>query len=145
MPSNVATHRALSKAKREFIKVDPDVTTAVDVGWRDFRDFGYFLAGLVHSVGTGAVDAFALLANPESGGSGTDVEVKSHALTNNPDAVSDYIWLECLASEVKQEGDTLRYVSASVELAVDTDEVYVYYEFGNPRFAQQNLTVEKVA
>lgn len=145
MASSVTTDYLTSKLKIMQFDFDPGGTDAVDVSWQDMRDFGAICMILFHSVGTGAIDAFDMLANSESDGSGTDAEVKSHALSSAPDAVGDYIFLEALASEFPPLGSDLRYVSASVELAVDTDECVVTYIFGQPKWAYGSLSSDTIA
>jgi hypothetical protein len=124
---------------------DPDSTNPTDVAWVDMSGYSTFLVGVMRSVGTGTIAAFTILANPNSDGSGTDVEIKAHALGSAPDAVGDTIWLECSAEEVTGAGATLRYVSANLDLATSTDECVVYYERCEPKFAYLNLTADVIA
>ena len=145
MASALTSIKATSNAKRLFFDVDPDDSTPTDVSWQDMRDYGYILVGFIRTIGTGALDGFGILANPNSDGSGTDVTVKTHAVASEPNAIPDYIWLEALASEFPPLGSNLRYASASVEFAVSTDEAIVYYELGSPRFPQQSLTADTIA
>ncbi len=145
MASALTSIKATSNAKRLVFDVDPNASTATDVSWQDLRDYGYILVGFIRTIGTGALDAFAILANPNSDGSGTDATVKTHAVGTEPDAVADAIWLEASASEFPPLGTSLRYATASVEFATDTDEAIVIYELGNPRFPQQDLTADVIA
>jgi len=128
---------------------DPDTTGATDVSWQDMRDFGTFSAVFVRTIGTGVTSTFTILGNSESDGSGTDVTIKSHALGSEPNAIADFIFLECTAKEVQQEGEDnsqdLRYVSANITFATATDEAIVAYIFGEPRFAYLNLTADVIA
>ncbi len=145
MASSVTTDHLTSVLKVMHFDFDPGGTDAVDVSWQDMRDFGTVLMSFFHSVGTGAVDAFQILGNAESAGSGTDAVIKTHALGSAPDAVGDYVFLEALDSEFPPLGTSLRYTSASVELAVDTDEGVVTYVFGLPRFAYGSLSSDTIA
>lgn len=145
MASAVTTDYLSSVLKVLAFELDPDASTATDVSWQDMRDFGAVLMKLFRSVGTGAVDVFAILGNTASDGGGTDVTVKTHATPTVADAVGDELVLECLASELKPFGVTYRYVSASVELATDTDECVCVYVFGLPRFAYGSLTADVIA
>lgn len=124
---------------------DPGGVDPVDVAWVDMRDFATFMCIFFRTIGTGAVDTFAILANSQSNGGGTNVNVKTHAVASEPDAVGDYIFLECTAEELAALGTDLRYVSASVEFAVSTDEGVVTYIRGGPRFAERDLTAEVIA
>jgi hypothetical protein len=124
---------------------DPNETAATDVSWQDMRDFGALLVQVFRSVGTGSLSSFTILANAQSDGSGTDYEVKAHALGSAPDAVGDYISLDCLASEFPPLGTDLRYVSGAISLVTATDECVVVYVFGLPRFAYGSLTADSIA
>jgi hypothetical protein len=145
MASSVTTDYLSSVLKVMTFDFDPDGSDAADVSWQDMRDFGAVLMQLFKSIGTGAVITFKILANPESGGSGADAEVKEHALGTAVDAVGDFVNLECLASELPPLGTDLRYVSASASLATDTDECVFAYVFGQPRFAHGELTEDTIA
>lgn len=127
---------------------DPDVDTAVDVAWVDMRDFDKILATFFRTVGTSALDTFKILGNAESDGSGADVIIKTHAVANEPNALGDYIYLECTAEEIAQEGadagEDVRYVTISAEFATSTDEgVVTYVREGTRRHLA--LTAESVA
>lgn len=149
MASAVTTDYLSSVLKILMFESDPDNTVAVDISWQDMRDYGAFLGTLFHSVGTGTVVTFKLLANSASNGSGTDAEVKAHALGSQPDAVGDWTFLECLASELPPLATSgtgqLRYVSLNYDPNVSTDEFISTYVFGQPRFAFGGLTAEVIA
>lgn len=145
MASNLSSIGPTARAKRLFFDFDPDATTATDVSWQDLSLYGYILVAFFHSVGTGILDSFKILGNSESDGSGTDAEIKAHGLSSAPDAVGDYIFLEALASEFPAVASNLRYVSGQVKLDTATDEGVVYYELGDPKFPQLNLTADVIA
>lgn len=134
--------------KVDHYDFDPGGTDAVDVGWVDMQDYDAILITFFRTVGTSNLDTFAIIANSESDGSGTDATVKTHAVANEPNAVGDYIVLEVSAEEIRQVETSstgqLRYVSASVEFATGTDEGVVTY-IRKARHAQRNLTAESVA
>lgn len=106
---------------------DPDGTNATDVAWVDMRDYEGILVTFTRTVGTGALDTFKLIANSASDGSGTDVEIKAHAVASEPNAAGDYIFLEATAEEIGTAGTDLRYVSVSAEFATGTDEGVITY------------------
>jgi hypothetical protein len=145
MASSVTTDYLSSVLKVMMFDFDPDETTHTDVSWQDMRDFGAVLMTLMHSVGTGTVAAFSILANAQSDGSGTDTTVKDHALGSDPNAVGDYIHLEALASEIVNLATDLRYVSANISFATGTDEGVVTYVFGLPRFAYGSLSADNIS
>lgn len=127
MASTIASDCLSSTLTVTHYDFDPGGTDPVDVGWVDMRDYDSILITFFRTIGTGAVDTFKIIANSASDGGGTDVEVKAHAVTSEPDAVGDYIFLECTAADLQSVGDDLRYVSASVEFATGTDEGVVTY------------------
>ena len=149
MASPQGSNKSASVMKVTQYDFDPDVDTAVDVAWVDMRDFTKIMIVFFRTVGTSAIDTFEILANSAADGTGTDVEIKVHAVANEPNAVGDYIFLECTVEEINQEaGDnstTARYVSASLEFATSTDEGVVTYIRHGARFPQDGLTVELIA
>ena len=122
---------------------------ATDIAWVDMRDFSHLLVGLSRISGTGNIDSFRILANAESDGSGTDVEIVVHPLTAQPNAVNDQIYLEVEESQVRAEGEKagqdVRYVSANVDLATGADQVAIIYTRKASRHAYQNLTPDRIA
>lgn len=120
---------------------DPDDSAAADVGWVDMSGYDELTVVAIRTIGTGDVDGFDILSNPASDGSGTDVEVKAHAIGTQPDAISDFVVLSCRADELSGN----RYVSASMELAVSTDEFQVVYIRSKPRRAVRDLTADTIA
>lgn len=130
---------------------DPaDATTATDIAWVDMRDYGRILIGVMANALTGnGVTAFKILANSASDGSGTDAEVKVHALGSAPDAAGDYLWLECTAEEIRSVETSstgeLRYVSANIDCHNGADTATVVYIRAEPRFPQTGLTADYVS
>ena len=124
---------------------DPDDADPDDVAWVDMRDFAWLVAIFFRTVGTGNLDTFEILGNPESDGSGTDVNIKVHAVDNEPNAVGDYIFLECSALELQAAGADLRYVTANVEFQTNTDEGVVTYIRSAGRFHRRGLSSELIA
>lgn len=145
MASAVTTDYLSSMLKVASYDFDPDETAATKINWSDMRDFGAFLCQLFRSVGTGTVSSFTIAADSASDGSAGNQTVKSHAIGTAPDAVGDYINLECLASEIPPLGSDLRYVSGIVSLLTATDECVGIYVFGLPRFAYGGLTSDTIA
>lgn len=122
--------------------LDPDATTATDVGWVDMRDWGAVIMSFFRTVGTSDV-TYKILANSASDGSGSDVEIKVG--TADPDAVGDYCFLECTSEELLSAGSGLRYVTLNVTFATGTDEGVVTYIRSMPRHAQASLTSDSIA
>ena len=130
---------------------DPDSTAATAVEWVDMRDYKNFAAIAFASALTGTgVTAFSIVADSDSdGGSGNNVTVVSHAVGSAPDAVGDYLVLECTAEQIGALGDDngydLRYVSAKLTMNNAGDENVVVYIRSGPRFAYDGLTADTVA
>ena len=127
---------------------DPGATTETEISWFDMRDFDCFVAQFFRTIGTGAT-TFKIMGNTASDGSGTDVDIVTHAVASEPDAVGDYIFLECGANEIAQAAsaagvDGVRYVTAVVSVATGTDEgVVTYVAKGNRGYA--GLTSDSIA
>jgi hypothetical protein len=150
MASPQSSEKIASKIKLYAYDFDPDSGSATDVAWVDMQNFHKFGALVFRSVGTGTIQGFTLLANNASDGSGTDITIKSHALGSAPDAVGDFIFLECTAEEIAQEAADAgitgaRYVSANIDLQTSTDECVVVYIFTDPRFAYDQLTADHIS
>lgn len=122
---------------------DPDATTATEIGWVDMRDAGVFTVGFFRTVGTSNL-TFKIVANSESDGSGSDVDVKTYS-GEEPNAVGDYCFLECTAQELGALGTDLRYVTAVCTVATGTDEGVVTYIRSDLRFPRQDATADTIA
>ncbi len=124
---------------------DPDGTDAVDVGWVDMQGYSHILVMFFRTIGTSALDTFAILGNDASDGSGTDATLVTHAVASEPNAVGDYIFLECSEELMAENSQAdLRYVSASCEFATGTDEgVVVYIRYGKRQY--DALTADVIA
>ncbi len=140
-----ASAKLFANAAIKGYDFDPGTTNATDIAWVDMRDYGLFACSFFRTVGTGALDGFTILANTQSDGGGTDVEIKAHAVGSEPNAVGDQLFLECTAEEIKTAGANYRYVSASCEFATDSDEGVVTYIRSKPRFPADGLTADIVA
>jgi len=141
----------MSSRLNERLKVtqyDHDNATAtnpVDIGWVDMKDYDKILVTAFASALTGAgVTAFSILGNTASDGSGSDVTVVSHAVGSAPDAVGDYLVLECNKDEIVAAGETLRYVSANLAMANNADENVVTY-IREAKTAKASNTADVVA
>lgn len=148
MASPQAPDKLASNLKINVYDHDPDDTDPDHVEWVDMKGYENFMAILFRSVGSGDIDEFSIDANAESDGGGTDVEIETHALGSSVDAVGDYIILECTAEQIAQEGadngEDLRYVSATVEQATAGDECVVVY-IRKPLRPQDGLTADTIS
>lgn len=144
MATAIATDKMQQNLAVTSYDFDPGATTETEIAWVDMRDFEGILCQFFRTIGTGAV-TFTIVANSESDGSGTDVEIKSHAVASEPDAVGDYIFLEASAQEIGAAGTDLRYVTAVVSVATGTDEGVVTYIRKAGRHAYDGLTSDNIA
>lgn len=151
MASPQGSDKLGSNLKVTMYDHDPDGTSATDVAWVDMRDYNNFMVVAMASALTGAgANAFTILANAQSDGGGTDVAIKAHAVGSAPDAVQDYLVLECTAEEIAQEAadagiSGVRYISASLTMANSADENVVTYIRGGCKRAADGLTADSVA
>lgn len=150
MASSVSTDKLFTTHAIASYDFDPDSTAATDVAWVDLRDYSNFAVIVMSSALTGnGPAAFKILANPNSDGSGTDVEVKAHAVGSKPDAVGDYLVLECTAEEIAElasdNSSALRYVSANIAMANAADEAVVTYIRTGARFQHDALTADYIS
>ena len=151
MASPQASDKMAANLKVNHYDHDPaNSTVATDVGWVDMRDFENIMMTTFASALTGVgVTVFQIVANSESNGSGTDAIIKAHAVGSAPDAVGDWLVLECTAKELAQESTSttgeLRYVSAKLTCANTADEQVVTYIRGGAKRPADGLTVDTVA
>lgn len=121
---------------------DPGATTATEIAWVDMRDYESIMIGFFRTVGTSNL-TFKLVANSQSNGGGSDVEIKAYS-GSEPNAVGDYVWLEATAEEIGTAGADLRYVTAQCTVATETDEAVVtYIRKGRKRFT--GMTSDNIA
>lgn len=107
---------------------DPDVSTAVDVGWVDMSEYDSIMVVAVRAVGTGNTSAFKLLGNTAANGSGTDVTIKTVTISSEPNLVGDFVVVEATKEEIVAASENgCRYVSGNLTLATATDEFQVVY------------------
>ena len=104
------------------------LASAVDIGWVDMQDYENFAAlGLATALTGIGLTTFKILGNTSSTGAGTDVLIKTHAIGSAPDAVGDYLVLECTVEEMASAGADLRYLSVSAVAANAADRVAFFY------------------
>lgn len=150
MASSVSTDKLFTTHAIASYDFDPDSTAATDVAWVDLRDYSNFAVVAMTSATTGnGPVAFKILANSDSAGGGTDVEVKAHAVASAPDAVGDYLVLECTAEEIAElasdNSSALRYVSANIAMKNAADEAVVTYIRTGARFQHDGMTADYIS
>lgn len=158
MASNYTANKLRSNMAVEMYDHDPGGTSALVVTpdggttkrYADMRGYENFMAVCMASALTGAgVTAFTLVANTDSDGSGTDRTIVSHAVGSAPDAVGDFLVLECTAEQIAAVGGTnsedLRYVAAKLTCDNSADENVVTYIRCGARHSKSGLTADSVA
>lgn len=152
MAATKTVHHLLAIADRRLVDFDPGATadTLVDLvpassdECLPIENFFRFLAGVMVSVGTGGISAFRVVAATDADGTGA-VTVVSHAIGSSPNAVGDYVWLECDVEQVREALAAATHVGVFITLATATDECVVYFEQADPRWKRANLTADYIA
>jgi len=111
------------------------------------QDFSQLMAVAMRTVGTSNATAKIQVATSAAGANAADLVTKT--ITDQPNAVGDYIVLECDAQQIAQAaaaaGRAYTHASLVLSLATATDEMVVTYIRSGPRFAHDGLTVELIA
>ena len=148
MASAQASQHFLANNLITMYDFDPDSADAQDVAWVDMRDYREFTLVFFRTVGTSALDTFNIIANADSAGGGSDVIIKTYS-GDAPNAAGDTAYLSCTAEEIadlgRQNSLDLRYVSASLEFATNTDEAFVTYIRSQPRFGYLDQTANAIS
>ena len=152
MASPQASDKLFSREALYAYDHDPaDASVDTEIAWVDMRDYEQFAVLLFTSVlgGTGPT-AFSIIANAESDGSGTDVTIKTHAIGSSPNAVGDFLVLQCTAEEIAQEASdagvaNARYVCVRVTCNHTGDECVVFYQRTGCKRAYAGLTADYVS
>ncbi len=139
--------KSASEVKLTQYDFDPNSTAATAVAWVDMKDFAKLIVAFFRTVGTSNITMIIQGSAASNGASPETVATKT--VSSQPNAVGDYIFLECLAEQVAQvaatSGKALRYVSATISFETNTDEGVVTYMLGGPRFAYDELTADYVS
>lgn len=126
-------------------------TVATDVAWVDMRDFEGIMINVFASDLTGnGITVFQIIGNAQSDGGGTDSDpIISHAVSSAPDAVGDWLTLECSAEMIRElktsSTGRLRYVTAKLTADNTADEAVVVYTRYGAKFPRDGLTADTVA
>lgn len=124
-----------------------DAEGPADVAWVDIRGYNKFLAAVMRSVGTGGLDAFKILGNTATDGSGTDIELADYAdvgTLSAVDAVGDTAILE-IDQSVLDDNPTVLGVSVSLGHVTATDESVITYVRADAKNAATGLTADVIA
>jgi hypothetical protein len=143
-----------AQARRRLVDFDPDSGSETIVTLNPSASekclalntvsAGNFLAGLVHSVGTGSITGFKIFVADNAAGTTNAAVVATHALGSDPNAVGDTLWLEASADQIEAASATAAYVGVKITLGTSTDECIVYFEEADGR-QYNNLTADYVS
>jgi hypothetical protein len=134
-----SANKKLSQTERRLVDFDPDsgsetivtLNPAASEKLLSFAALGGLrgvVAGLMHSVGTGSITSFRIFVADNAAGTTNAVNVASHALGSDPNAVGDYVWLEASAEQLRAASSTAAYVGVKITLGTSTDECVVFFE-----------------
>lgn len=150
----VATSRAehlTSRSRRWLFEYDIDdaanlatIDVANSAKCVPIAEFRRFLAMVMTSVGTGGSTVFSITAATSAAGAGA-VAVVTHAHGSNPNAVGDFLVLECDAEQIREVLPTATHVGVTLDLVTTTDEAVGLFEAADPLYARAGLTADYVA
>jgi len=156
MASPQSSEKLASRLKVQMWDHDPGATTAqvvtpdggTTVRYVDQSNYGCFMVMSMASTLTGnGCTLLEIVAADDATGTNATVIKTSGVVA--PDAVGDYVFLECTSEEIRQEsedaGYDLRYVAGRITCANAADEQVVTYIQANPRFANSGLTANSIA
>lgn len=103
-----------------------------------------FMAIYMTSVGTGGITAFQLVAATSAAGAGATAVV-SHALGSNPDAVGDFVKLECNVEQIREVLATATHIGVLVNLVTSTDEGVLTFIRAEPSYPVTGLTSDYIS
>lgn len=158
--SAVASEKIGARIPLKSFDHDPGATTAVicspdggttkrawDLGALGLEAFGVEVRPTVIGGGGGGVVKVEIVAADDAAMS-THLTVVKDSGTVAADALNDVVFLEALASEVRQLseelGYALRYVAARITCGHAGDEANVLYVGLNPRFSYSGLTATSI-
>jgi hypothetical protein len=75
----------------------------------------------------------------------TPTTVVSHAVGSNPDAVGDYLVLECDVEQIRDALATATHIGVTLDLVTASDEAVIYFERADPIYQYADLTADYVS
>jgi len=107
-------------------------------------EFRRFMAIYMTSVGTGGITAFKIVAATSAAGANA-TDVVSHALSSNPDAVGDFVKLECNVEQIHEVLATATHVGVLVNLVTSTDEGILTFIRAESAYPRSGLTSDYIS
>lgn len=103
-----------------------------------------FAAIYMTSVGTGGITAFSIMAGTSAAAAGA-VAVVTHALVSNPDAVGDFVTLECNVEQIREVLPTATHVGVLINLVTATDEGVLTFIRAASQYPTAGLTADFIS
>lgn len=130
-----------ASANDEFVVLDPS-NSAAGIALGTYRKF---LAQYRTSVGTGGITVFTMGGATDSAGTGY-VAAVAHALGSNPDAVGDWVTIECTDEQIREVLPTATHVCVVANLVTGTDEGAVTFIMADPLYGPTaGLTGDRIS
>ena len=140
----MSANKTLTQNAITFYDFDPNATTATDVAWVDMRDYTGLTVMYYKTVGTGTLTSLIVQTSATDDGANPST-VATKTISDDPNAVGDYVFFEIDSADIAQALDGGRYVSATIALATSTDEAIVTYIRTGARFASDGESADTVA
>lgn len=159
MTATYAAEHLFARAESRMREHDPDADTDCYVDLAEpaagaagtptapflpIANFRRFAAKYMTTVGTGGITAFKLMAATDAAGTGATVIV-AHAVGSNPNAVGDFLVLECDIEQVREVLSTATHIGVLVNLVTATDEGACEFTRAEPQFPHAGLTADYVS
>ena len=107
-------------------------------------NFRRFAAIYMTTVGTGGVTEFTIGAATSAAAAGW-VAVATHAIGSNPNAVGDFLVLECNVEQVREVLATATHIGVLINLVTNTDEGAITFIRAEPVYKVAGLTADYVS
>jgi len=155
MASTTTAMHLFANAEYRMVEHDPNVDTDLFVdlcqpaagqatAFIALGNFRRFAAIYMTSVGTGGLTEFTIQAATSVAGAGA-VDVCTSAVTANPNAVGDYLVLECNIEQVREVLATATHIGVLVNLVTATDEGVCTFIRAEPVFPVAGMTADYVS
>lgn len=138
----------LKSRLKVLTKMTGDVNTPADTFFQENSDervdmslFENVLFGATVAVAGGAIDLLKVVGNDAADGTGTSVDIVSHALGSAPNAIGDTVWIEVSAEQMAGN----RYATLHVGSDNTAVRVHVIAICGGAYVSKDGLTADFVA
>lgn len=151
MPATYTAEHLTARSERRVVEYDIDAAAnlvVLDPASGDtclpIEEFRRFCAMVMTSVGTGGLTEFSLTAATSAAGAGA-VDIATHAIGSNPNAVGDYLVLECDAAQALEVLPGATHIGVTLDAVTATDEFVVFFERAEPTYPRTGLTADSVS